>query len=444
MQNKVLYIVLDDDPTGTQTIHDVKIYTRLTQETVDKAVSENNNMFFLLTNSRALNETDTAKLHENIGFWCQSASLKYNKRLVIISRGDSTLRGHFPLETEAVEKGIVKAGGAKVNGIIFCPFFLEGGRITKEDIHYVIQEDGRRIPAGDTEFAQDKSFHYTQSNLKAYIEEKSKGEIKSNTVVSINPELTALQVENLLNKATIDTYYVVNATSYEDLVPFRKALEVILETGKNFLIRSAASLVKSLGYVTDIELLDKKELKDNNNQNGGIVIIGSHVNKTTEQFKALKKSDLRIEYIEFNQHLVLEKGGLDKECKRVSQAVDSFISEGKSVVVYTRRDRVDFPTNDEVENLKLSAMISDSLTAVVANLKSRPSFVIAKGGITSSDVATKGLAISEAIVIGQIEKGIPVWKAGSSSKFPNLPYIVFPGNVGSKDTLLAVLRKVSS
>ena len=72
----------------------------------------------------------------------------------------------------------------------------------------------------------------------------------------------------------------------------------------------------------------------------------------------------------------------------------------------------------------------------------KPGFVLAKGGITSADVGVKGLGIRKALVLGQIEPGIPVWKALAESKFPNIPYIIFPGNVGEDETLKNAVKKL--
>ena len=60
-----------------------------------------------------------------------------------------------------------------------------------------------------------------------------------------------------------------------------------------------------------------------------------------------------------------------------------------------------------------------------------------KGGITSSDVGTKALAVKKARVLGQIQPGIPVWQTGAESRFPGTPYVIFPGNVGEDGTLKA-------
>ena len=115
--------------------------------------------------------------------------------------------------------------------------------------------------------------------------------------------------------------------------------------------------------------------------------------------------------------------------------VEAFLPEGKSVAVFTRRERLDLPTADKDRQLQISTQISDALTSVIGKLSVRPSFIVAKGGITSSDVGTKALQVRKALVKGQIRPGIPVWQTGEESRFPGLPYVIFPGNVGAKDDL---------
>ena len=89
-----------------------------------------------------------------------------------------------------------------------------------------------------------------------------------------------------------------------------------------------------------------------------------------------------------------------------------------------------------------SVHISDALTSIIRLLTVKPRFIIAKGGITSSDVGTKGLLVKKALVMGQIKKGIPVWLTGAESKFPDTPYIIFPGNVGEVNTLREIVEEL--
>ncbi len=70
------------------------------------------------------------------------------------------------------------------------------------------------------------------------------------------------------------------------------------------------------------------------------------------------------------------------------------------------------------------------------------SFIVAKGGITSSDVGTKALRVRKATVMGQIKPGIPVWQTDENSKFPFMPYVIFPGNVGGVTTLREAMEKL--
>ena len=188
----------------------------------------------------------------------------------------------------------------------------------------------------------------------------------------------------------------------------------------------------------DRPFLTRQELVSTKNPNGGIILIGSHVSKTTQQMEELKHCRYPLEFIEFNQHLVLKEGGLEQEARRVTALTQERLSAGHSVVIYTRRERLDLPDAEADRQLEISVRISAAVTSVVGALSIRPSFIIAKGGITSSDVATKALRVCRAVVLGQIRAGIPVWMTGPESKFPNMPYIIFPGNVGERTTLREV------
>jgi len=139
--------------------------------------------------------------------------------------------------------------------------------------------------------------------------------------------------------------------------------------------------------------------------------------------------------IEFDQHRVLQKNGLLLEKQRVVEEANLAIAHGDTVVVYTRRERLDIDSDNPDDQLQISVEISNALTGVIGDLQVRPRFIIAKGGITSSDVGTKALRVKKAIAMGQICPGVPVWMTGEESKFPGMPYIIFPGNVGTADTL---------
>lgn len=437
-------IVLDDDPTGIQTVHGVYVYTDWSSESIRAGFQDEHSMFFILTNSRGLTAEQTAALHRGIAKRIAAVADELKKRFLIISRGDSTLRGHYPLETICLKEGLEQAGNIKLDAEILCPFFLEGGRYTIDDVHYV-EEQGELIPAGETEFAKDRTFPYHNSDLKAWIEEKSGGQYRAEDVISISlAELRSLDfagIEKKLLSATGFRQIIVNAVSYEDLKVFSLICRRCIGKGKNYLFRTAAGLPKILDGITDQPLLPRELLKNPADRTGGIVIIGSHVEKTTRQLELLKQHS-QIHLIELNVHLVFDEQQLTAELRRINQEVHRSIASGQTAAVYTSRKRLDLNTGNREDDLKNSVKISAAVTEIIRSLQIRPAFIVAKGGITSSEIGTKGLGVVRALVLGQIYPGVPVWQTGGESKFPDLPYVIFPGNVGDDRALYQVVEKL--
>lgn len=441
-QFKKKIIVLDDDPTGVQTVHGVSVYTDWSMESLEEAFSEESRMFFILTNSRGFTASETQRAHEEIAARIQEVAAKQQQEFIIISRGDSTLRGHYPLETDVLRSTLEQQTDVSFDGEVIMPFFKEGGRFTIQDIHYV-QDGETLIPAGETEFAKDRTFGYSASHLGEWTEEKSNGAFPSTdaTYLSLD-DIRNLQVDCLTDQLMKVEHFnkvIVNATEYIDVKVVVIALIRAMNGGKHFLFRSAAALTKIFGGVSDKSLLTKEELVSEQNQNGGLIMIGSHVKKTTEQFEVLQTCDF-IKFIEFDVHLVLQPEQFEKEVQRVIEMTEQFIRNGQTVAVYTKRERLDLGENQQEDELKLSIQISNAVTSIVKSLKVRPRFIVAKGGITSSDIGTTGLSVKRATVAGQIKPGIPVWLTGNESKFPGLAYVIFPGNVGTATTLKEVVE----
>lgn len=436
-------IVLDDDPTGIQTVHGVYVYTDWTEESIRAGFADGNPMFFLLTNSRGLTAAETKKVHWEIGKRIARISRETDIPFLLISRGDSTLRGHYPLETDTLKEAFEEEGIA-IDGEIICPFFPEGGRYTAGDTHYVA-EGIRLVPAGETEFAKDRTFGYTQSDLKAWIEEKSGGKYRREDVASFS--LTCLRsgnqrlLEEKLDAVCDFGKVIVNAVEYRDLEAFAGACRACMGRGKNYLFRTAAAMPKVMAGIRDLGLLQPRQLKDAGNPQGGLIIVGSYVGKTTRQLEALRR-ETRISFIEFHVETVKKEAEFAGEQRRVLQEIQACIKAGKTVAVYTSRKRMDMDTGNREDDLKISVKISEALTGMVADLETRPSFIIAKGGITSSDVGIKGLRVKKAFVMGQALPGIPVWKTGPESRFPGMSYVIFPGNVGSDTALYDIVEKL--
>lgn len=437
-------VVLDDDPTGVQTVHGISVYTDWSEENIAAGFAETTPMFFILTNSRAFSAQRTEEVHQEIAWRVAAEAEKTGKEFMIISRSDSTLRGHYPLETQVLNAALEKISGKKTDGEVLMPFFKEGGRFTIGDIHYV-QEGDVLVPAGETEFAKDKTFSYTASNMCAYVEEKTKGAYKAADVTCISlDDLRHMEIDKITEQLLAVQNFnkvIVNAVDYVDVKVFALALLQAMKKGKTFMFRTAAAFTKVIGGVSDKALLQKAELVAPGNTNGGLIIVGSHVKKTTQQLAELQKCDF-IKFIEFNHMLVLEPEKLEAEVSRVIQEAESCICAGQTVAVYTGRERLD--AGSEEESLRVSVKISEAITSIVSRLSVQPGFLIAKGGITSSDVGTKGLAVKKALVLGQVKPGIPVWQTGNESKFPNISYIIFPGNVGEVTTLREVVEMLGS
>ncbi len=430
-------IVLDDDPTGTQTVHDISVYTDWTYESVSQGFQEKNKVFYILTNSRGFTQEQTSKAHRDIGAMIARVAGEQGRDYLIVSRSDSTLRGHYPLETMMLQEQWEHHTGKKVDGEIICPYFREGGRFTIDNIHYVQYGDAL-VPAGETEFAKDKTFGYTSSDLSSYIEEKSRGLYKKENVVAISlQELRALNIQGIADKLMAMTNFgkvVVNAIDACDIKVFCIALYRAMAQGKQFLFRTAAGFVKELGAITDKPLLTRRDMITGDIAAGGIVVVGSHTQKTTSQLEELKTLP-GIQVIEFNSDLVLDEERFQAEIASVVKQEEELLRQGTTVVVHTKRRLLSLEDDSPQDALARSVKISEAVQSLVGRLQVTPAFIVAKGGITSSDIGTKALKIKQANVLGQIRPGIPVWKTGAESKFPQIPFIIFPGNVGEQNTL---------
>lgn len=430
-------IVLDDDPTGVQTVHDISVYTDWSADSIAQGFDEDAKVFYILTNSRGLTAEESARIHKDIARLVLETGKKKKRPFLIMSRSDSTLRGHYPLETEILAEGITADGG-KVDGEIICPFFKEGGRFTIDDTHYVRYGDDL-VPAGETEFAKDKTFGYTKSNLCEYVEEKTGGRHKACDVITVSLEDLRQHNFDKIEKLLLSTHdfqkIIVNAVDYGDIKAFCIPLYRAINKGHNFVFRTAAGLVKELGGITTIPLLSREQMLGEESDKGGMIVVGSHTAKTTAQLKKLLELP-QVQGIEFDSDLVLKgDAALAAEVDRVVAEAEKLIAQGITPVCYTKRQLLSLPDDTKEDALRRSVKISEAVQSLVGKLGIKPAFVIAKGGITSSDVGVKALRTRRANVLGQVRPGIPVWQTDENSKFPGIPYVIFPGNVGEEETL---------
>lgn len=427
-------VVLDDDPTGTQTVHGVPVLTEWDVERLREELANDLPAFYLLTNTRSLTLGAARVLNTEIGRNLRAAAGEAGRSFVVVSRSDSTLRGHYPGEIEALAEALE----TQFDATLIIPFFLEGGRYTLGDVHYVA-EGGRLVPAGETEFARDASFGYHSSNLRDWVEEKTGGRVTEAEVASISIEDIRTggpgRVAQLLGQLSNGAVCVVNAASNRDLEAFTLGLLAAEAQGKKFLYRTAASFVPVRAGIEPRPLLSPDDL-DLAGSNGGLVVIGSYVPRSTGQASNLFEVPGIIK-LEVPVDSLLDDDTQAAVVTRLAGEADRHVGMGETVVVYTSRRLV--IGEDADTSLEIGRRVSQSLVDIVRAIPTRPRYFLAKGGITSSDLATKGLDVKRAMVLGQIFPGVPVWQLGAESRHPGLPYIVFPGNVGGPNALADIV-----
>jgi uncharacterized protein YgbK (DUF1537 family) len=392
---------------------------------------------YLLTNSRSLPLAHAESMNAEIGGNLVEAAGQANRDFVVVSRSDSTLRGHFPGEVKAL------AGALKQNfdAWLIIPFFLEGGRYTINDTHYVAEGD-RLVPAGQTEFARDAVFGYRASNLRQWVEEKMGGQVKAEAVASISIEDIRVGgpngVTERLGGLAQGSMCVVNAASMRDLQVFTQGLLMAEARGQRFLYRTAASFVQVRAGLAPRPLLTRADF-DLSEPAGGLIVVGSHVPRTTSQVNTLLAQP-QVVSLECRVETLLDDSRREDEIGRLAQQVDQTLRDDRDVMVYTSRQ---LRSGEDAEtNLSIGHQVSEALVAITRAISTRPRYLLAKGGITSSDVATRGLDVKRALVLGQILPGVPVWQLGEESRYPGLTYIVFPGNVGGPEALVDIVSSL--
>ena len=406
MDHKWKMVVLDDDPTGVQTVHGCLLITLWNEQSVRQGFEDSEPFFYILTNTRAMTREDAERVTREAMETVVRVNRDYGYRLIIVSRSDSCLRGHFPLETDVMRQVLMSHGCPVAEKTPFCPAFIEAGRVTIDGTHYM-KNGTQLIPVSETEFARDNVFAYHTSVLRDYILEKG-----------ANP----------------DDYVIVNAQSYAELQAFADNI-VNGDTTENVVIRSSSSLPKAISGISDQPLLDKGILSLHaphlTSSATGCFIVGSHVQKTTSQLNSLLQAEGTCAIEVDVQRIIDDAEALMMETLNTIHLINE---QHLTPVVHTSRQEIRL--DDANQRQHLGQQVSDFLVDIVRRLPFTPSYLVGKGGITSHDILTKGLGIQSARVLGQIVPSVPCVMAG------DFPYIIFPGNVGNEDSLREVYLKL--
>jgi uncharacterized protein YgbK (DUF1537 family) len=452
--------VLDDDPTGSQAVHDVQVVTVLDEDAYTAALAGPGATCFVLTNSRSLGGPAAAELTTRAARGLITVAGRRGARVQLVSRSDSTLRGHVMAEVTALRAVRQDMVGRGYDGILLVPAFLEAGRVTAADIHWARTAAGL-VPVGETEFAKDAAFGYRASDLRVFVAEKSGGTIRPEDVRSISLADIRLggpgRVREVLASAAGGAWVVVNATEYSDLDTVARAVLDAEREGQSFLFRTGPSFVRALSGLGPKPPLRGAQIWGAGARSGGhgLVVVGSHVGQTSRQLAALRARGATTD-IELDVPAVLaavQAGEPDvtavpevaapvvaspvvaSTARRVIAALGH-----SDVLLYTSRAVVTAP--DAAGSLTIARTVSAALSRIVRDtLAARPAWVIAKGGITSHDVMLHGLGIRRAEVAGQLFPGtVSVFRPlDAAPEAVGMPFVVFAGNVGDDGTLAQVV-----
>ncbi|MDG2989459.1 four-carbon acid sugar kinase family protein [Candidatus Synechococcus calcipolaris G9] len=437
MAHPTKIIVLDDDPTGSQTVHSCLLLTCWDVPTLTMGLADSSPIMFILTNTRALPADQAESVTKEA---CQNLKIALLDQpnvpdFLVVSRSDSTLRGHYPIETDAIATAL-----GPFDAHFLVPAFLEGGRITRDSIHY-LKIDGKLTPVHETEFAQDSVFAYHHSYLPDYVAEKTQGRIPADRVEQFLLKDIRQGIQPRLAQLQGNICGVVDAETQGDLDRFAEDVLAVAATGKRFLFRSAASLLTALAQLPPQPIPAESMGQYRRSSHPGVIVVGSHVQKTTEQLTCLL-GDSGVVGIELAVAELVDNGDAAPELIQDSLGQITRVFEaGQTPVLFTSRQELQFA--DTTTRLAFGLKVSEVLMAIVRELPPQISFLISKGGITSNDVLSTGLNLPTARLLGQILPGCSVVRTGlDHPRFPELPVVLFPGNVGDRQGLLTVYKRL--
>jgi uncharacterized protein YgbK (DUF1537 family) len=450
-----MLVVLDDDPTGTQSVSDLPVLTSWDVEDFIWAFGQEKPAVYVLTNTRSLDPAEAAARNEEVVRNALAAAGS-NLQLGFVSRSDSTLRGHYPLEPDVIAATVAEVTGEQTDGVVLVPAFPDAGRVTIGGVHYMRgtgADAGKLTPVAETEFAKDASFGFANSDMAKYVEEKSEGRFAAESVIvldlniiraSTDPQVTANAIADAIAPATNSTPIVADIVTENDLRSLSLGLEEAERRGKKLLYRVGPPFGRArIGQEIRPELSGAEAYAGHTPSTaGGLIVVGSHVGVTTRQLKVLTEQHSAARIVEIDVEKLLGDSADAYLDQTVNTVVDAL--HGGDVIVHTSRLLI--KTDNPAESLRIARTVSAAVVAVVnRTLKTfPPRFVIAKGGITSSDVAAHGLEIRHAIVRGPMLPGIVSLWEPVDGPAKGIPYIVFAGNVGDDQSLADVTRKLSN
>ncbi|MEB3265145.1 MAG: four-carbon acid sugar kinase family protein [Cyanobacteriota bacterium] len=445
-------VVFDDDPTGSQTVHDCPLLLRGQSADLAEALAGPAPLLFVLTNSRALDPA-AARLRLKQACSALQAALGPRDRLPwVVSRGDSTLRGHFPLEIDVIEATL-----GPFDLILLVPAFLEGGRTTVAGVHRLHGQ-----PVHETAFARDGLFGYRHSFLPDWVAEKSGGRWSAAAVGRIDLAELDRAAAGAVGRAALaarlaalprGSLLAVDAERPQQLAALAAVLRDLAHPPagppRRVLFQSAASLLNALADQPATLLPAGRAAALCRRDGGGtplpgLVLVGSHVPLADAQLARLLEQpgcalvELPVARIQRSLEGPLPDQLLASLEAAWLEQLRRRLAVGQTPVLATSRGEL--ACRHAAERRALGLALASLMARLAAALAPDLGYVISKGGITTHTLLADGLGLARVQLQGQIVPGLSLVLTPADAAVPGLPVVTFPGNLGDADGLVAAWR----
>jgi uncharacterized protein YgbK (DUF1537 family) len=441
-------IVLDDDPTGSQTVHSAPLLLRWDPESLRRGLRHPSPLLFVLANTRAL-EPEAAR--ERVREICRGLRLVLEEleaggeleRWLVVSRGDSTLRGHFPLEVEAIQAEL-----GPFDATLLAPAFLPGGRTTRGAVHYLHGE-----PVHTTDFARDRLFGFSSSFLPEWVAEKTRGAISVSSVERL--DLAELDGSAAALQARVDSFSAQRVVAVDAERPEQLAAlgEAVWRSERRLLFQSAASLINGLVPLLP-QPLDPAGLAALRRRGASgkrlpvLVVVGSHVPLADQQLAQLLQEPAceGVEIPVAKLARVLDGPAAPELIRSLERSwleqLQAVLDQGRTPVLFSSRGELVCASAQDRRRfgLELAALMA----RLAAALASQLGLIISKGGITTHTLLADGLGLDWVELQGQLLPGLSVVLTPADVQIPGLPVVTFPGNLGDASGLRQAWRLMLS
>ncbi|MGO1561622.1 hypothetical protein CZ771_00235 [Actinomycetales bacterium JB111] len=415
-------LVLDDDPTGTQSTTGARVLLAWDRASLAQALTEHDAVY-LQTNSRSLDEEAAVSLVRRARLDAAVAGAALGVEVRIVLRGDSTLRGHVFAESDALAAPATP--DERMAAILFVPAFPAGGRTTVDGVHRV-EIDGQPVPAHETEYAADPVFGFSSGEMTTYVREGGDRPARLVPLAALRESRGEALAQALLD-AGPGEFVVPDAVTEADIDLIHAGLLSAWDRGARIVVRSASPLAARIAGVASRGLLEPPLTDDSPRV---LVVCGSHTSGATAQIERLRAATAARVITVSTTDAYRDPAAAGHEA--AARARDALATAPVAVLASERTRHASDNT------LAHGAAVMNALTSAVRELAGEIDVVVAKGGITSSEVASTGLKATSADVLGQVLPGVSVWNLHAAEG--PLTYVVVPGNVGGADALHRIVE----